>query len=103
MALQVPLMLLTPHLEQYPSRYRSPVEHYHAVGANNVPDSHMCSAAAASNQSAPVPHVDEIDWDAVPRESKKEGSDWLMISNPKTEQVLDVSPVCTLRHKEFAS
>ena len=65
-----------------------------------IPSSHVFPAAA-SNQSAPALHVDEIDWDAVPREFKKEGSDWLTISNPKTERVLDVSPVRTMRHNEF--
>ena len=67
-----------------------------------IPSSHVFPAAAL-NQSAPALHVDKIDWGAVPPEFKKKGSDWFTVSNPKTEQVLDVSLVGTLRHKEFVS
>ena len=67
-----------------------------------IPSSHVFRAAA-SNQSAPTLHVDKIDWDAVPPKFKKEGSDWFTVSNPKTERVLDLSPVRTLIHDLFVS
>ena len=56
---------------------------------------------AVSSRSAPALHVDEINWDVVPPEFKKEGSDWFTVSNPKTERVLDVSPVHTLHCIQF--
>ena len=59
--------------------------------------------AATSNQSVPTLHVDKFDWDAVPPKFKKEGSDWFTVSNPKTERVLDLSPVRTLIHDWFVS
>ena len=65
-----------------------------------IPGSHVFPAAA-SNQSAPALHVDEIDWDAVPPEFKKEDRNWLMVSNPKTEKVLDISLVRILPQSEF--
>jgi len=35
----------------------------------------------------------------LPREFKKEGSDWFATFNPKVKRVLDVSLVHTLAHK----
>ena len=67
-----------------------------------IPSSHAIPAAA-SNQSAPAPHIDKINWDAVHHGFRKKGSDWFTVSNPKTERVLDVSPVRTLIHNEFVS
>ena len=40
----------------------------------------------------------EIDFDAVPRDQKKEGSDWVTIFNPKLPRALDVELVHTLQH-----
>ena len=100
MALRALLILLTPHLDQFPSQHRLPVERYHAVRANNVPDSQFTRVPYSSIETKrPALHIDEINWDAVPPEFKKEGSDWLTISNPKADRVLDVSPVRTLHHK----
>ena len=65
-----------------------------------IPSSHVFPAAA-SNQSAPILRVDDIDWDAVPPEFKKEGSDWFTISNPKTKPVIDVSLMHTLPQEWF--
>ena len=57
--------------------------------------------AAASSQSVPALHVHEIDWDTVPPEFKKQGSNWFTVSNPKTERVIDVSLMHTLPHERF--
>ena len=65
-----------------------------------IPGSHVF-LAAASNQSTPALHVDDIDWNAVPPEFKKEGSNWFTLSNPKTKRVLDVSLMHTLPHEWF--
>lgn len=45
--------------------------------------------------------LDDIDLHNVPPESKKEGSDWFAIFNPKVKRVLDVNLVHTLMHERF--
>jgi general transcriptional corepressor TUP1 len=53
--------------------------------------------AAAGNAS--LANLSDLDPDEVPRELKKEGSDWLAIFNPKVKRVLDVNLVHTLMHE----
>ncbi|PWN51757.1 WD40 repeat-like protein [Violaceomyces palustris] len=53
--------------------------------------------AAAGNVS--LANLSDMDPDDVPRELKKEGSDWLAIFNPKVKRVLDVNLVHTFIHE----
>jgi glucose repression regulatory protein TUP1 len=50
--------------------------------------------------STPVSLAD-LDPEALPRELKKEGSDWLALFNPKVKKVLDVDLVHTLVHDSY--
>ena len=40
----------------------------------------------------------EMDPETVPREMKKEGTDWVTMYNPKVRRTLDVELVHTLQH-----
>lgn len=53
--------------------------------------------AAAGNTS--LANLSELDPEEVPKELKKEGSDWWAIFNPKVKRQLDVSLVHTLMHE----
>lgn len=55
------------------------------------------AGGAAGNAS--LANLSDLDPDDVPRELKKEGSDWLAIFNPKVKRVLDVNLVHTLMHE----
>lgn len=66
----------------YPSR-----EHEPSPGPN----------AAAGNTS--LANLSELDPEEVPKDLKKEGSDWWAIFNPKVKRMLDVNLVHTLMHE----
>lgn len=53
--------------------------------------------AAAGNTS--LANLSELDPEEVPKDLKKEGSDWWAIFNPKVKRVLDVNLVHTLMHE----
>ncbi|MCO5585343.1 hypothetical protein L7F22_039276 [Adiantum nelumboides] len=53
--------------------------------------------AAAGNNS--LANLSELDPEDVPKDLKKEGSDWWAIFNPKVKRQLDVSLVHTLMHE----
>lgn len=55
-------------------------------------------AGAAAGNSA-LASWSDLDPDEVPKELKKEGSDWLAIFNPKVKRALDVNLVHTLMHE----
>ena len=52
---------------------------------------------AAGNAS--LANLSDMDPDEIPKELKKEGSDWMAIFNPKVKRVLDVNLVHTLMHE----
>ena len=69
-----------------------------ASGSALLPlEEHAAAAAAAGNAS--LANLSDLDPDEVPRELKKEGSDWIAIFNPKVKRVLDVNLVHTLMHE----
>ena len=77
-------------------RERGPERGGDAVGSGNASPGGG-SAAAAGNVS--LANLSDMDPDDVPRELKKEGSDWLAIFNPKVKRVLDVNLVHTFLHE----
>ena len=40
-----------------------------------------------------------MDYNSIPSDMKKEGSDWLAVFNPRVDRVLDVNLVHTLMHE----
>nr|UOP57133.1 putative general transcription repressor [Thecaphora frezii] len=79
-------------------RERGPTERPGEVpGANSGNVSPGANSAAAGNVS--LANLSDMDPDDVPRELKKEGSDWLAIFNPKVKRVLDVNLVHTFLHE----
>ncbi|KDN45299.1 WD40 repeat-like protein [Tilletiaria anomala UBC 951] len=57
------------------------------------------AAAAVVAGNASLANLSDLDPDEVPKDLKKEGSDWLAIFNPKVKRVLDVNLVHTLMHE----
>jgi glucose repression regulatory protein TUP1 len=53
--------------------------------------------APAGSQS----FLDELDFNSVPPDMRKEGSDWFAVFNPKVKRQLDVTLVHTLMHERF--
>ena len=47
----------------------------------------------------PASFYDDLDFQNLPSDLKKEGSDWFAIFNPKVPRKLDVSLVHTLHHE----
>ncbi|CEH14733.1 WD40 repeat-containing protein [Ceraceosorus bombacis] len=75
------------------------------------PPSHMPSGAYPPSRDAQSPgpgpaagnaslaNLSEMDPDEIPKDLKKEGSDWMAIFNPKVKRMLDVNLVHTLMHE----
>lgn len=59
------------------------------------------SPGPAASGNASLANLSELDPDEVPKDLKKEGSDWLAIFNPKVKRVLDVNLVHTLMHERL--
>lgn len=60
--------------------------------------SNAAARPASSAPEAPRQNFNELDIHSVPREIKKEGSDWFAIFNPNVPRTLDVNLVHTLEH-----
>lgn len=61
-------------------------------------DMDMASPGPAAG-NASLANLSDMDPDDIPKELKKEGSDWMAIFNPKVKRVLDVNLVHTLMHE----
>lgn len=93
------------HNHQFPPSQNShPLQNH---GPIPPPTSNLAPPAAPSNavarpvSSAPEPprqNFNDLDIHSVPREMKKEGSDWFAIFNPNVPRTLDVNLVHTLEH-----
>ena len=66
----------------------------------------FAKAAMPASMQQPSSHPptpsSEMTPDTLPKENKKEGSDWVTMYNPKVKKTLDVELVHTLMHDRFA-
>ena len=86
-----------PALTKKDSTAPSPFPPHAQAAYAHEPSPSVSSAAAAGNTS--LANLSEMDPEEVPKDLKKEGSDWWAIFNPKVKRVLDVNLVHTLMHE----
>jgi glucose repression regulatory protein TUP1 len=71
----------------------------HAQPAYAQDSTSSTSSTAAATGNATLANLSEMDPEEVPKDLKKEGSDWWAIFNPKVKRQLDVNLVHTLMHE----
>jgi len=81
------------------SREREREREREVAAAPSGTTSQAPSPGPAASGNASLANLSELDPDEVPKDLKKEGSDWLAIFNPKVKRVLDVNLVHTLMHE----
>ncbi|CAH7680930.1 pyridoxal phosphate-dependent transferase [Phakopsora pachyrhizi] len=101
-------------IDAKPNRKKSsgPDPQSHNLPLNNsIAGQPACSITTAPpNQQIQQPPINangsklfDIDPNSLPSNMKKEGEDWMMMSNPKVEKVVDVGLVHTLVHNRFST
>lgn len=79
-----------------PSPYSSNAQ---PAGYDSSSNNALSVNAVAATGNATLANLSEMDPEEVPKDLKKEGSDWWAIFNPKVKRQLDVNLVHTLMHE----
>ena len=99
---RAPGIFPTLHLPRDLQQHRSPVEYHPPFTTNHVLRRLLifCIPVAEPDGSTSQKILEDLCQSTLPPEFRKEGGDWFATFNPKAKQVLDVSLVHTLDHKQ---